>query len=769
MTSMSRLHPSRYLRVAALILSLVSVLAKQAWGGEAYEDLFQSMKARQAQVEAQLMDAGHCFGEGLNGLLKINATCSPEARTLAEAENRDRQALHQLMSTDLGLSAEQVGQERAKRNLDRYRQGVQREVELSPGETTWWDGFPPDPRKTAVSRVLALQYAKIHGQPDATSPVARDNVQQYEAFGVVESTKSPTGEVWFKVTEDYVPKVKPPGWSPRVVGWIAEKDSIPWRRALVMRFTNPLNRDPSLFFRKTDPLLDLARQDPSRRTSQVQAIRSQLSGNSHSTNGVIALEPQVGAKQEHMVMYPVLDFYPNKKQESLRIDGKFARLLEVEARTRSGGEALGGVGGPGDLRIDIVFVMDTTESMRPYLPMVLEATNELVNMSGADAIRFGFIGYRDRDPKPPAGTGPAGRFEYITREYTDKAQLAQDFTRNLGSVKAQSTDVSGDDIPEAVFPGIDTALDSIQWRKDAIKIIFLVGDSPGREEGGLNLRVLRDKANTRQIKVFAFHIKNSAVSGGSDKQAEKQYRELSSTFEGAYGTSRQTSHFLSVDARAADFRQAVLGRFREAHGALDSIRGKRSGSSELPPAPPESLTELIFQQAALLLPDSSLPDQEIRGWVCDKVLTNPGREALAPMILLTESELGELDQRVEELKGIGEAALRGEGGTTLDFFDLVSKNTRFTMVNPTAVNFRDAFSVPLGIDQLPYESDIMAATRDEFQDMGRVQDFVRSMNNKLAHYEDLKRRRGDPAVWKKLSRGAQERDSVVGVELNQLP
>ena len=171
----------------------------------------------------------------------------------------------------------------------------------------------------------------------------------------------------------------------------------------------------------------------------------------------------------------------------------------------------------------------------------------------------------------------------------------------------------------------------------------------------------------------------------------------------------------------------------------------------------------------LLLPDESVPQNSISGWVCDKVLSNPGREALAPMILLTEAELDELEQRVKELKSIGEKALRGEGGTTVNFFDLVAQNTRFTMVDPTAVNFRDAFSVPLGIDQLPYDSDIMATTREEFYNQERVQEFVRAMSIKLRHYEDLRRRQGDASVWKKLSMNAGERDRVVGVELNQLP
>jgi len=754
---MSGWKQSLWWRLVALVLCLIAGYAPQAWGQATYESLFKSMQARQAELEKVLLAPGNYLGEDLNGLLKINTNCPAEARALAEAENRDRQALYQLMGAELGLTAAQVGQERAKRNMDRYRPGVLREVRLSPSETTWWNGYPPDPRKTAVARVLALQYAKIHSRPDPSSPVVRDNVQQYEAFGVADSAQGPDGTIWYHVTEENVPQLKPPNWSPKLIGWISEKESIPWRRALVMRFTNPLNRDPSLFFRDRTSILELVQQDPNSRRSRIQSIRAQLQKGGRANPGVIAVEPQVGVRQENIIMYPVLDFYPHVGEKDLRIDGKFSRLLEVAARTRS--DRKGQADRAGNIPIDIVFVMDTTESMQPYLTNTLEALKEFVSTSRNDDLRFGFIGYRDKHPA----------FGYQVKEFTRKTQPAVDFLHTLSGVEAQPTIVKGDDIPECVFQGINKALDSTQWRKEAIKIIFLVGDAPGRDEDNLNVRVLRDKAHTRQINIYAFHIKNSVISGGYDPLTEKQFENLSSTYEGAYGTSRQTSHFLTLEARSSDFRRTVLEHFQEAQTALEAIHTKQTKGTELPGFKPHSLTELIFQQAMLMLPDSSLPDNEVRGWVCDKVLTDPGREALAPMILLTETELEELDQRVRELKNIGEAALRGEGGTTLDFFDLVEKNTRFTMVNPSAVNFRDAFAVPLGIDQLPYESDIMASTREEFKNMDHVQDFVRSMTNKLAHYEDLKRRRGDPTVWKKLSTGARDRDRVVGVELNQLP
>lgn len=743
-----------------ILLGIVfAIVTVTVWAADDYDALLQSMKARQARLEAHMITPGTCLGERLDGFLEINFNCSEEIRRLAEAENKDRRALYRLMATDLGISEEEVGKQRARRYQKNYPKGILREISLSDNKTTWWDGFPPDPRETAVSRVLCLQYARIHEKPDASSPVVRDNLQLYEAFGVVEKAAGKEGNIWYKVTEEYVPKVKPHDWSPLILGWLSEKDVIPWRRALVMRFTNAYQRDPSIFFRNTETILELVRQAPEERKKRLDKIYRHLENGAPGLTGIIAKEPLVGKGQERVIMYPVLDYYSRVSGEELRIDGIFARLLEVAAQARSKDSEFRDL-----LPIDIVFVMDTTNSMKPYLRMTLEAAEAFANQNDNDELRFGFIGYQDKSPG----------FDYTVKTFTEKTQPSSEFVRTLHGVKARDVAMHGDDIPEAVFEAVNTALERFQWRENAVKIIFLVGDAPGREEE-FNVKILRDKAFTRQISIFAFHIHNSKVSGGYDRQSKDQYRKLSSTFEGAYGVSRETPHLLSIDARSVDFQQQVLEKFQKAREDFEVIRKSvkertlTGGDLKLPPAEPGSLSELIFQQAMLLLPDDSMPEQPVFGWVCDKVLTNPGREALAPMILLNEAELDELDQRVRELEKIGVKALRGEEGTTLDFFDLVAKNTRFTIVNPSAVNFRDAFSVPLGIDQLPYNSDIMATTREEFHNQDRVQEFVRAMRNKLRHYEDLRRRRGDPAVWKKLSTGASERDRVVGVELNQLP
>jgi uncharacterized protein YdbL (DUF1318 family) len=747
---------SHWAEAGGLLWLLLSTLVCAAPAPEAqdYQALLASLQGRQARLDAELNNPRHCLGERLDGLLEINDNCLPAARDLADAENRDRKALHERMARDLKFGADAVGQQRADRYVDRYHPGVLREVRISERETTWWDGRPPDPRKTPIARVLALDGARIYVRPDSGSAVARDQVQQYEAFGVIDSAKDSGGGNWFQVTEAYVPKVKPPSWAPQALGWIAEDESIPWRRALVMRFTNPLERERSLFFAKPETLVPLLGRDQAQRRVEVERL---IAAADRGAGGeVIAVEPLVNPNQERAVMYPVLDFYGKDRNTDLRIDGQATRVLEVAARTREG------VDGPSvgtAPTIDILFVMDTTESMGPYLKDVLAAVQEFAAGSTDDGLRFGFVGYRDSDP----------RFQYQAREWTLAMQSANDFARTLSGIRAQPVPVSGDDIPEAVFEGVDLAIQSQQWRPSALKVVFLIGDAPGKDQAH-STEELRRKADLRQVRIFAFHLKNTKVSKGLDRVAEQQYRDLSSVYQGAYGTSAQQTYFRSIDSESKAFRQAMIAALRESQQNLAEVRdcaASGRGSECVRKAEPGTLSELIFQHAALALADTSMPRKDVRGWVADKALTNPGREALAPMVLFTEAELDELEARVRELKEVGELALRGERGTTVDFFDLVARNTRMTMVDPTAVNFRDAFAVPLGIDQLPYDSDIMSLTRDEFQNPDRVQDFLASMAAKLAVYEDLRRSRGDPQRWKQLSSGAKER--VVGVELNHLP
>ena len=716
-----------------------------------YSDLLATMQVRQIALEKEQIASDSCLGERLDGLLKINYNCSSDVSALAEVENKDRTALYTMMAASLGSDKQTVGVEWAKKRHPKYIKGVVREVRLEDGTTTYWNGIGEHPNESNIDRVLTKQFAKLYASPTKSADVVRDNLPLYEAFGVVKQ-ENKEGTRWYQVTEEYVPKQKPSNWAPKTIGWISEEDAISWKRALVMRFTNGLNREPSVIFETAEDAVALMKANKEDRNKQLDKLYTEFeSGNVNRSSGALAIEPTVGQDQDQIVMYPLLDFYKSNSEE-LYMDGQFARLLEVAAQTRNGVNQ----DNMGNVPIDIVFVMDLTSSMKPYLEQLLSVVKKFALDTNGQDIRFGFVGYKDKSKQ----------FSFTVKQFTSKVVSPSDFVKVLSKIEARKIPVKSDDIPEAVMDGVNLALDSNQWRKNSAKLMILIGDAPGREDV-FPVKELRDKSYVRNIPIFSLYIDSSRGAAKYAKTGKKQYKQLSSTYEGAYGTSREIPHWAIINGGSPQqFAKTVTSGLNDAKDIFDTLASKNSGSVNMKEG---SVSELLFQQADLLLADPTMPDNAVVGWVADKVMNSPGREALAPMILLNEAELDELEQRVQELKDIGEMAMRGDSGTTLDFFDLVSDNTRFTMVDPSAVNFRDAFSAPLGINSLPYDSDIMATTREEFHSMDRVQAFVRSMNNKLRHYEDLKRQQGNPNIWKKLSMGTSERDRVVGVELNQLP
>lgn len=742
----------------------LAMLASTSSLAQSYDDLASAMKSRQAALAPYLLGSNRCLGERQDGFLEVNTNCPAEAVTLAEAENLDRRELYALMAQQLGMMPDDVGAERANREAERYKRGVLRQI-LVADQLTWWDGVPPRPGAVDASRILAQRYAVVHASADSTSPVVRDNLQQYEVYSVLDSTVDAQGVTWYQISESYVPKIKPPGWSPDPLGWIAGDQVIPWRRAVVMEFTTPYKRDPALFFADQQPLIDLANLPIIARETRLDSIRDAVQAGQGLKDDVLAVEPTFASDMPQAVLYPVLDFYPAAEDRDFMIDQRFARLLEIAAQASA--DAGGDPSAPeGGLALDIMFVMDTTQSMGPYLADVLAATESFVRSASADsAIRYGFLGYRDKH---------AG-FEYAVKDYTPSLQTADEFLQTLREIKAETAS-TGDDIPEAAFDGLNQALDATQWRPGAIKAIWFVGDAPGREED-VSIRTLRDKISTRNMAVYAFHIENSKVSASFDRQAQEQYKELASLYQGSYGSSAQTAYFQRVDAATdTSFRNLVRDAFIQGKQSLDEARACSNTGQNIEQCRQQgilsqvdegSFADLIFRQASLLIADRTMPETNIQAWVSDKVLTNPALGTLKPMILLNETELEELAERVRELKDVGETALRGEGGTTMDFWELVTQNSRWTMVDPTAVQFRDVFAAPLGINDLPYESDIMATTRYDFQNPAEVQNFVRSMELKLQHYEDLRRQRGNPMVWKRLNQGSDDR--VVALELNQLP
>lgn len=148
---------------------------------------------------------------------------------------------------------------------------------------------------------------------------------------------------------------------------------------------------------------------------------------------------------------------PAQGQEPVRPQGSETYSPEelAWARERSAGE------------IDLVFLVDETGSMGPYIEEVKRRLLELVESIRSSplcrSLRLGLVSYRDH---PPQDTS------FVTRV----VPLTEDL-RSVREGVEQMQAAGGGDGPEAVIDGLHDLL-HLDWRPEAVRAVVWVGDAP---------------------------------------------------------------------------------------------------------------------------------------------------------------------------------------------------------------------------------------------------------------------------------------------------
>ena len=101
---------------AALCVVTVTVFAASA------ADLRRQMAARLPAIDT--MKTSEAVGENNRGLLEVRAAGKADAASLVAEENRDREAVYEIIAKETGATAESVGHARAKQIAANSRPGV---------------------------------------------------------------------------------------------------------------------------------------------------------------------------------------------------------------------------------------------------------------------------------------------------------------------------------------------------------------------------------------------------------------------------------------------------------------------------------------------------------------------------------------------------------------------------------------------------------------------------------------------------------------------
>ena len=195
--------------------------------------------------------------------------------------------------------------------------------------------------------------------------------------------------------------------------------------------------------------------------------------------------------------------------------------------------------GPNDIdcneqvKLDIVFVVDSTGSMHDEIRTIKEEMVNIINSVNQGYprpnVNVGVVTYRDYTFQES---------DYLTRSSYLTSNLGQSisFIRNLDAM-------GGGDYEEAAEAGLKEAIDNTNWRSNSERIIILVGDAPARNNpqgdydyygnepetySNYNWKNAVDDANQMNIRIY------TASGSGMNDEGINQWKTIARNTGGSF-------------------------------------------------------------------------------------------------------------------------------------------------------------------------------------------------------------------------------------------
>ncbi|MGC6358688.1 vWA domain-containing protein [Bisgaard Taxon 45] len=584
----------------------------------------------------------------------------------------------------------------------------------------------------------------------------------------------------------------------KTVGWLDESCAVPWQMQMTLVFTNPAEREPLLFFKDRAALDQVINaEDP---VQVVNPIRQALTANK-AHPAVLAQEPSEFVDfQKNFYLLPIL-----QGEEVMNAKGFYERALEVASVSKQEGgltrlptSSTTTKTGSSDpqktltkdnpqevtgFRAAVVFVIDSTISMDPYINRTREAIKQVYDQIEkehlGEQVKFGLVAFR-------SSTKAVKGLEYTSKMFVDPTSVkdGKDFMQKVASLKQAK--VSSKEFSEDAYAGINQALNEIQWNQFGARYIVLITDA-GAIEGdnpisttGLDAKQLRLEAQHRGVAIYALHLKTPSGAKNHD-QAQAQYTDLAFNHylnKALYypvnaGDVNEFGEKISTLAKALTAQVKLAYRGEMAAGSALSAVEKEKKSTPEPTSEIEQDAILLgraMQLAYLGSAKGSKAPPVFKAWISDKDFAKPTVPTAEARVLLTKAQLSDLSDVV---KKIADAANEG----------LISPNDMFAQLrsvaaamgqDPSKIKTESATKIAdLGLlgeylDDIPYKSQVTAIDEDTWKGMSvqEQEKFIRELHSKLRHYRVFNE---DQSRWISLSEGSDPRDFVYPVPLEALP
>jgi len=540
-------------------------------------------------------------------------------------------------------------------------------------------------------------------------------------------------------------------------GWLKDDQTIAWKQTLTASFPNPSGRE-RVVFAKDRPALEAAI-----RSGDTVALK----------RDAIAMEPETHIDiRKQFYLLPILSAvqaqtpkgYPLREVEIASIP------LEEQKAPPAASPDAERTALLKKFNAGLVFVVDTTLSMDPYIDRTRTALKQVLDRIRAtelkDQFRFGMVGFRGNTQ------GRAG-LDYVSRSFAklDIKEAADAFTPKVAGVKAAT--VSTAKFDEDSMAGVKTALDENDWSLFAGKYLILITDAGAIESNDplsttrLGPAQLRALAKEKGVAIYVIHL--LTPEGDSDHaKAKRQYTELSE-FPGA-GALYYPVPGGAVEAFGATvdaLTEALIAQAYRTAGVAPPAAAAAPKTAEATRL--QEQTQIVgnaMRLAYLGKQEGAKAPSVFRAWAADRDLAKPEVQSLEVRVLLSRSQLSDLR---DALKLILEQGLATQISAQ-DFFTQLRAAAAAMSRDPRNLGRVTALGNLVGeyLDDLPYKSQIMELSEDDWLAMGAAgqRELLDSIEAKLRLYQAYY---DQPQLWVSFDGGKVPGDAVFAVPLDVLP
>lgn len=627
-------------------------------------------------------------------------------------------------------------------------------------------------KKTLYQRVLTTPGCALYDAPEGKAGAVQPTFSRFYVY----ASRNAGGKDWVQIGPDSFGKT---------LGWLDRSCAVDWKMQMSLAFTNPAGRDRTLFF-KDRPALDavLNAIDP---VEKIAPTRLQLKTKGQAP-GIVAQEPELFVDMaKNFYLLPILSGEEVMTEQSVRV-----RVLNVAS------VSAGSTADPAKAAQDqsteqertkqikefssaVVFVIDSTVSMDPYIERTREAVKKIYAKVEAenlgDKVKFGLVAFRSSTKAVPG-------LEYVSKIYADpnKIKDGADFMSKVADLKQAK--VSSSLFDEDAYAGVMDAINSIDWRPYGARYVVLITDA-GAIEGtdklsstGMSASQVRLEAAKPGVAIYTLHLKTPA-GVKNHAHAEAQYRNLST-----YGGTNLSLYYPVNAGDVNEFgkkvdalSEAITQQVKSAYQGEDAV-GSAANATD-PGKRPQTADEKLAQDAALVGNAMKLAylgerigakaPPVFQAWISDRDLIKQTLPTTDVRVLLTKGQLSDLN---DVMKKIVDAANQGLISPTEMFNQL--RNVAATMgADPNQLKKSGKKLSEMGfmkeyLEGLPYQSEVLNLDEETWKSWdGLAQEkFIRNLATKLRHYQVYN---ADVDRWVSLAPNSDPRDYVYPVPLEMMP